>query len=71
MAPDPLEPANIPGQNPSTPQRLPGATDRPWHTRKRTWIVAAIIAAVIVGYAAVLIGALSTDDNRPTPTVSR
>ncbi|HVT30447.1 MAG TPA: hypothetical protein VHE81_20720 [Lacipirellulaceae bacterium] len=57
--PDPLEPGHIPGQNSDTPERLPGSNfqKRRW---RAGWIAAGVAAAVIVGYALLLSGALSS-----------
>jgi hypothetical protein len=56
--PDPLEPGHIPGQNPNTPQRLPGHTRRRYRlggTGPFRW-VAAFAALIIIGYALMLSG---------------
>jgi len=60
--PDSLKPAHIEGQNPNTPERLPGYT-RWYHSSRAKYSVVAfcIAAALIVGYAVILGGAISTD----------
>jgi hypothetical protein len=59
--PDPLKPAHIPGQNPNTPERFPGSTRENRRSGGAAWIAGGVAAALIVGYALVLSGALSTD----------
>ncbi len=61
--PDPLDPGHIPGQNPNTPQRLPGHTA--WYRRRpqspAAWFVFVISAMAIVAYVLLLSGAISSD----------
>ena len=56
--PNPLEPGHIPGQNPATPQRMPGHTASPRTTRWRLapWVAAAIVIAVIALYFLGIVG---------------
>jgi|SwirhisoilCB1_FD_contig_91_746386_length_609_multi_2_in_0_out_0_2 hypothetical protein len=68
--PDPLEPAHIPGQNPNTPERLPGSAGRFRYGSKTGWIAVLIAALLIVGYFAILAGALSTSQE-PVPAPSK
>jgi hypothetical protein len=63
---DPLKPAHIPGQNPNTPERFPGSTREKRRSGRAAWIAGGASAALIVGYALVLTGALSTDQTSET-----
>jgi hypothetical protein len=60
--PDPLKPGHIEGQNPNTPERLPGHT-RWYHGRRARYSVAVfcIAAGLIAAYAIILGGVVSTD----------
>jgi hypothetical protein len=62
--PDPLELAIflVPGQNPATPERLPGHTmDYPRRASlvQFRWVIAGIAVLAIAAYALLLTGALS------------
>jgi hypothetical protein len=59
--PDPLEPSHVPGQNPNTPQLLPGHTR--WYHSKRlhSRTVALVAVCLIIGYALLLAGAIWSD----------
>lgn len=71
--PDPLEPGHIPGQNPNTPERLPGHTRRAdGHGSRQVLIRVAVIAATV---AAVAVGiGLATretgDNTQPSSSAS-
>jgi hypothetical protein len=55
--PDPLEPGHIPGQNPATPERMPGHTRSAPHQRRLApWIAIAVIVGLAALYALGLIG---------------
>jgi hypothetical protein len=56
--PDPLAPGHIPGQNPATPERMPGhtATPRSRHWRLAPWVALAIVVTVVAFYALGLVG---------------
>jgi hypothetical protein len=56
--PDPLAPGHIPGQNPATPERMPGhtATTRDRHWRLAPWIAVAIVLTIVAFYALGLVG---------------
>lgn len=49
MEPDPLEPGYIPGQNPATPQRMPGHTSgASSHRAIAPWMLAGLCVAIAV-----------------------
>jgi hypothetical protein len=48
--PDPLEPGHIPGQNPATPERMPGHTRLPPPRHRR--LVPLLVIATLIGVAA-------------------
>jgi hypothetical protein len=56
--PDPLEPGHIPGQNPATPERMPGHTRDPRGGRWRggSWLAVAAILGIALLYAFGVIG---------------
>ena len=73
MTPDPLEPGHIPGQNPNTPERLPGHTQRTGrHGSRQVLIMVAVIAATVAAVA-VAIGLAtreSGDNTQPSSNAS-
>lgn len=57
--PDSLQPGNIPGQNPNTPERMPGHTATPrrsdWPSLA-PWVLASVLIALLGLYALGVIG---------------
>ena len=58
--PNPLKPAHIPGQNPNTPERMPGHTtyfsrDEGWRT-SAPWLLAGLLLFLAALYAFGVIG---------------
>jgi len=71
--PDPLDPGHIPGQNPNTPERLPGHTRYAGEHGSRRVLVAAVVIAAIVAAVVVGIGIAtwnSSDSAQPSSTAS-
>jgi hypothetical protein len=56
--PDPLEPGHIPGQNPATPERMPGHTHAPVRDRwgGASWLIVVAILGIALLYALGIIG---------------
>jgi hypothetical protein len=57
--PDPLRRGRIPGQNPNTPERMPGHTGAPQRRSDAQfagWLLVAIVAGVVGMYLLGLVG---------------
>jgi len=56
--PDPLAPGHIPGQNPATPQRMPGHTASANRSYRHLalWGLIAVIGAIVALYAVGVVG---------------